>query len=407
MSGLNELLWLTTREGMRPETATAMLNAFGTAEAVYFADPAEYDSLPLSQTLKRSLRDKSLEGVRRILECCDRKGIWIMTYRDGAYPERLQQLKDYPLVLYGLGRRLRFDEELAIGMVGARKCTPYGLAMAGRLGLELARSGAVVVSGLAQGIDGASLRAALKGGGTVVSVLACGVDVVYPRCNRDLYEDVAASGVLLSESPPGTPPDGWRFPIRNRIISGLSVGVVAVEGEEHSGTLTTARRALDQDREVFAVPGPADAPMSAGTNALIARGEAKLVRCAGDILVEYMSRFPHKFRPVQPLSEAAVSQRLEQTQPPAAPENPAAASEEPEPVLPVRPVGEWEGLGDEQREIFRLTQVRPMTADELVGETEIPARRVNTALTLLQAQGYLNELPGRRFTAAVRFEQRE
>ena len=120
-----------------------------------------------------------------------------------------------------------------------------------------------------------------------------------------------------------------------------------------------------------------------------------------------MSRFPHKFRPVQPLSEAAVNQRLEQGQPPAVPENPVAASEEPEPVLPVRPVGEWEGLGDEQREIFRLTQVQPMTADELVGETEIPARRVNTALTLLQAQGYLNELPGRRFTAAVRFEQRE
>ena len=141
----------------------------------------------------------------------------------------------------------------------------------------------------------------------MVSVLAGGVDVPYPPQNRGLYEDVMAAGCVLSENPPGTASEGWRFPIRNRILSGLSVGVVAVEAAEHSGTLITARRALDQNREVFAVPGPADAPMSAGTNGLIARGEAKLTRSAQDILVEFSGRFPHKLRQAPDMQKQGVT----------------------------------------------------------------------------------------------------
>ena len=296
MATLPYLLWLTGREGLRPETAAALLRRFGTAEAVYFADEKEFELLQLPGRLCRSLADKSLAGAEHILADCDRLGIFLVTCQDAAYPERLRQLHDYPLVLYGKGKLPRFDEELAIAMVGSRDCTPYGVNMAGRLGLELARSGALVISGLAQGVDAASLKGALQGGGTVVSVLAGGVDVPYPPQNRGLYEDVMAAGCVLSENPPGTASEGWRFPIRNRILSGLSVGVVAVEAAEHSGTLITARRALDQNREVFAVPGPADAPMSAGTNGLIARGEAKLTRSAQDILVEFSGRFPHKLR---------------------------------------------------------------------------------------------------------------
>lgn len=408
MSALDYLLWLTTREGMRPETGPRLLERFGTAEAVYFADPAEYDLLPLAGSLKRSLRNKDLTGARRILEDCDRLGIYILTCQDAAYPERLHQLYDYPLVLYGRGKPIRFDEELAIGMVGSRKCTSYGLAMAGRLSLGLARAGALVVSGLAQGIDAACLKGALQGGGCVVSVLAGGVDVVYPECNRRLYEDVAAVGAILSENPPGTSPDGWRFPIRNRIISGLSVGVVAVEAAERSGTLSTARRALDQSRDVFAVPGPADAPMSVGTNDLIARGEAKLVRTAQDILVEYAARFPHKIRQAPALLEDERAQRLEAASEPVPAPAPEPKREEPprEADLPLRPQAELEMMGDEQRAIFWLLSEHTLTADELVGRTEIPVRRVNTALTILQAGGYLDELPGRRYKAAVRFNDR-
>ena len=411
MATLPYLLWLSTREGLRPETGAALLRRFGSPEAVYFADGAEYALLELPEKLCRSLEDKSLDGADRILGDCDRLVLQTVTCQDAGYPERLLQLHDFPLVLYVKGKLPRFDEELAVAMVGARKCTPYGVAMAGRLGLELARSGALVVSGLAQGVDAASLRGALRGGGAVVSVLAGGADVVYPPSNRELYEDVAAAGCVLSESPPGTPAEGWRFPVRNRILSGLSVGVAVVEAAEHSGALITARRALDQSRDVFAVPGPVDAPMSAGTNGLIARGEAKLIRSAQDILVEYETRFPHKVRRPPHLTPAETRARLgmEAGAPRPAPRAEETGEERPaeEAGLPLRPRSELEGLGDEQRQIFFLLSERALVPDEIVGRTEIPARRVNTALTLLQAQGYVTELPGRRFAAAVRFPDTE
>ena len=177
--------------------------------------------------------------------------------------------------------------------------------------------------------------------------------------------------------------------------------MAAVEAAEHSGTLITARLALDQNREVFAVPGPADAPMSAGTNGLIARGEAKLIRSAQDILVEYVTRFPHKVRQAPSLSREGAEARLEAAAEPAPEPVPRPAERNP---LPLRPRSELEAMGDEQRAIFALLSGRALVPDEIVGRTEIPARRVNTALTLLQAQGSLNELPGKRFTAAVRFD---
>ncbi len=404
MAALNYLLWLTSRPYLAPDGAARLVEHFGSAEAVYFADPAEYELLRLPAGLREGLMDKSMDAAERILADCDRLGLWLLTCQDAAYPEQLRQLPDYPLVLYGKGKRLRYDEELAIGIVGSRKATPYGLSMAGKLGLELARSGALVVSGVAQGVDAAALRGALKGGGQVTSVLGCGIDVVYPPEHQWLYADVAAAGALISEYPPGTEPKGGHFPVRNRIISGLSLGVAVVEAAERSGALITARRALDQSRDVFAVPGPADAPLSAGTNGLIARGEAKLVRCARDILVEYEGCFPHKLRRPVPLTTAEISSRLEGG--PKAAARTREARPAPEPAgLPLRPRSELEALGEEQRELFQLLSGEALGPDELVARTEIPARRVNTALTLLQASGYLAELPGRRFTAAVRFSE--
>lgn len=407
MAGIQSMLWITTRRGLTHRNQVELLNYFGSAERVYYAQRADFDPLPLNGEAKRSLCDKSLDSVRRILENCDRLGLFLLSCQDGAYPERLLQLADYPLVLYGKGRLFRFDEEVAIAMVGARKCTPYGVKMAGRIGMGLARAGALVVSGLAQGIDAASLKGALQGGGPVVSVLASGVDVIYPACNTWLYQDVAARGAILSENPPGTPPNGWRFPQRNRILSGLCLGVVAVEAADGpSGTLITAHDALDQGRDVFAVPGLADAPMSGGTNRMISQGEARLVRTAGDILSEYRGRFPHKLCRPAPMSAEEADGRLD-----AVPTPPPEPQEEQEkqtgPELPVAPRSELEQMGEEQREIFFLLAEKPLSADDIVGRTEIPARRVNTALTLLQAGGYLKELPGRRFAAAVRFEEQE
>lgn len=406
MAVLNCLLWLTTRPYLGPGMAQALIAHFGSAEAVYFADPAEYDMLRLPRGLKEGLRDKSMDSAERILADCDRLGLWIITHQDAAYPERLQQLKDYPLVLYGKGKQFRFDEEAAIAIVGTRSCTPYGEALAGRIGQELARAGALVVSGIAEGIDACALRGALKSGGRAVSVLGGGIDVIYPAENRWLYQDVAAAGALISEYPPGTRPQGPNFPIRNRIISGLSLGVVVVEAPERSGALITARRALDQGRDVFAVPGPVDAPASAGTNGIISRGEAKLVRTARDILEEYTGNFPHRLRlDVPPSGEGADRRRTAACVPgPALRVKPEAAASA-GPALPLRPQRELETLGDEQRDIFLQLSQRPLVPDQLVELTGVPARRVNAALTVLQAGGYIEELPGRRFCAAVRFEQ--
>lgn len=405
MAALSYLIWLTTRESIRAGMALGLLRHFGTAEAVYRADGAEYDLLSIPPRLRRSLLDKRLDGVERILEQCDRQGISLLTCQDGAYPERLLELDDYPLVLYVKGRLPRVDGEVAIGMVGSRQCTPYGESMAGRISMDLARSGAVVVSGMAEGIDAASLKGALQGGGRVISVLAGGVDVIYPTCNRWLYQDIQAAGAVISENPPGTRPDGWRFPIRNRLISGLSLGVLVVEAaEKRSGSLITAHDALDQGRDVFAVPGPADAPMSGGTNLLISRGEAKLVRSAWDILSEYTGQYPHRLTFPPPLTVEEADARLAPLPSPAEPEKPPQPEEAPK-LVPRMSEGEFERLGEEQREIFLLLEEHELTADEIVGRTDIPARRVNTALTILQTQGYLKELPGRRFTAAVRFDQ--
>ena len=404
MAAISYLIWLTTRDGIRADTAAGLLRHFGTAEAVYYADPKEYEQLSLPARLYRTLLDKKLDGAERILETCDRQGISLLTCMDAAYPERLLQLNDYPLILYVKGTLPRVDGEVAIGMVGSRKCTPYGQTMAGRIAMDLARSGAVVVSGMAEGIDAASLKGALQGGGRVISVLAGGVDVIYPACNRWLYEDIQTSGALISENPPGTRPEGWRFPIRNRIISGLSLGVLVVEAPERSGALITAHDALDQGRDVFAVPGPADAPMSGGTNQLISHGEAKLIRSGWDILSEYTGQYPQKltFPPLLTVEEAETRlapQPDRRETPPPPPEQPE------EEALPGISSDELARLGDEHREILLLLDGYKLTADDIVGRTDIPARRVNTALTILQAQGYLKELPGRRYTAAVRFDQ--
>jgi DNA processing protein len=428
MAGLNYLLWLATRKYLPPQRGAELLGYFGTAEAAYFAGEPEYRPLRIPQGLRQSLLDKSMDGVQTILERCDQLGVRILTCMDAGYPDRLLQLRDYPLVLYVLGRDFRFDEELTIAMVGARKCTRYGMDMAGRIGLELARSGALVISGIAQGIDSAAVRGALRGGGRAVSVLGCGVDVHYPPSSEDLYRELAVTGALISEYPPGTPVVGAHFPVRNRIISGLSVGVTAVEAAAgRSGTLITALLALDQGRDLFAVPGPANAPMSAGTNRLISRGEARLVQNARDILEEYRDRYPGRLRDLPLLPEWEARRCLaggslpEEIRPPqgdktqAPPQSsphkpgpePAPASppeQREEEQLPVLEAKRWRAMADQEREILTVLARESLTADELLERLDMNARQVNTSLTVLHSQGILRELPGRRFQSAVRLK---
>lgn len=410
MSNLKHWIWLTQRKGLAGQIGKRVLEHFGTPEQVYAADRGAYETMGgLSSGAIRSLLDKSMDSADRILGDCDRLGIRLMTLQDSTYPERLKAIHQPPMVLYWKGKQIAFDEEVGIAMVGAREATPYGMDVAARLSAELTRRGALVISGMAQGIDASSVRGALSVGGPVVSVIAGGLDRVYPWYHKDLYEDVAAVGAIFSEYPPGTEHKGSHFPIRNRILSGLSVGVIAVESARSSGTLLTVGHALDQNREVFAVPGPIDAPMSEGTNRLIQIGSAKLILDAEDVLCEFMQRFPAKLRRTDPISPEIAEQRLEGVA--AAPEEkltaPSQEKKEPktqENVEYLRWVDCKDKLTDDQRDLLLAMDGGIAQADDLVERTQIPARRVLSALTLLHVQGYVSEEFGKRFRAAVKLK---
>lgn len=398
---LQDWIWLTTRKALGPRGVLRVLEYFGTPERAFYAEPEQYDQIPeLPAAARASLREKGMDEADRILGECDRLGLRVMTLQDGDYPGRLREISAPPAVLYIRGRVFRFDEEAAIGVVGSREPSPYGERVA------------------AQGIDSTALKGALKGGGPVVSVLAGGVDVPYPSQNRFLYEDVAAAGALISEYPPGTRHKAEHFPVRNRLISGLSLGVVAVECARFSGTMKTIEHAMDQDRDIFAVPGNIDAPRSEGPNWLLRQG-ARPVTCAQDILEEYWLRFPQKLARSAPLPPEAAQQRLEQLRSRKGPEEtgpeeereeaPASASprEDGASDLERVPQGEQRSrFTDDQLTLLRAMAGRrkPSTADELVEETQIPARRVLSALTMLQVDGAVREHPGKRFSPLVELE---
>jgi DNA processing protein len=241
-------------------------------------------------------------------------------------------------------------------------------------------------------------------------VLGGGLDVIYPRFHKDLYEDVAAAGTLISEYPPGTEAKGDHFPVRNRIISGLSVGVIVVESPRFGGGLLTANHALEQDRELFAVPGPADGVNSEGTNRLIQEGCAKLIMNAGDVIDEFVDRFPDRFGRARPMTDEAREQRMgrfpekipidkKKTAPPAEKE-----VDNPERMAYI----DWKDyknkMTDDQRDVLLALEQGPLVADDLVERAQLPARRVLAALTILQIQGMAVEESGKRFRATVRLK---
>ena len=296
MSALKYWLWLTELRGLRNQTRLALLRHFGSPEDIFYADEGEILlTVGITRDQASLLKDHSLDGADQILAECQRLGYQILTLHDAAYPGRLENIYDPPCVLYVRGQMPAFDEECAVAVVGTRDCTPYGVSVAEKFGYGLAAGGALVVSGLARGIDSAALRGALRAGGRTAAVLGNGLDVVYPKENRYLYEDVAAAGALISEYPPGTEPSRGHFPVRNRILSGLCAATLVVEAPERSGALITANTALEQGRDVYAVPGPIDAPASRGCNQFIREGGV-LVTEPWDILEEYVGRFPDKLR---------------------------------------------------------------------------------------------------------------
>ncbi len=389
MSGLKYWIWLAELPGLRSQTRLALLEYFGDPENIYCADAGE---ILLVENMTREqaavLENKSLSNAEKILGECRRLRLRVLTQQDADYPDRLRNIYDPPCVLYVRGHMPAFDEEVAVAVVGTRDATPYGVQCADKISGQLAAGGAVVVSGLARGIDTMAIRSALRSGGVTVGVLGGGIDVIYPPENRYLYEDVAASGALISEYPPGTEAKGKHFPARNRIIAGLSAATLVVEAPEGSGALITADRAIEQSRDLYAVPGPIDAKESVGCNRLIRQG-AGLVTCGWDILQDYQARFPGKLRCKEGRPQPAEYQK-------------------PEPAEPVRKLPrtldvhkEGAALSDDQLLILRALTDDPVLVDDLIDLVQIPARRVLSALTLLEMDEYVLQHPGKRYVRNV------
>jgi DNA processing protein len=283
---LVDTLRLCMIPGVGPKTRKSLLEQFGTARAVLAAAPSALREVQgVGPKLTRQIVDADGHiDAEAEIALCREHGIDILTENDTAYPRALREIHDPPGVLFFRGA-FQPNDALAVGIVGTRHATQYGLRQAERLAGSLARAGFTIVSGLARGIDAAAHRAAMDAGGRTIAVLASGVMNVYPPEHAQLAEEVAQHGAVVSESPPHAQPLAGTFPQRNRIISGLSLGVIVVEAAERSGALITARHAMEQGRDVFAVPGNVDSRASRGCHQLIRDG-ARLIESADDVLEE-------------------------------------------------------------------------------------------------------------------------
>jgi len=287
-----QLRFLLSIEGIGPVKIRNLLSAFHSIDNIFeagFTDLSNVEGIGASLSKKITDSKRSLLSTIKKYEkefsALEARGIKAVNFSDETYPDLLKRIYDPPMIIYTKGEFAEKDN-FPIAIVGTREPTSYGKVQAEKFSSALAAQGITISSGLARGIDSAAHQAALKSGGRTIAILGCGIDVVYPPENKKLYEEIPQNGVLISEFPLGTKPDAQNFPSRNRIISGLSLGILVIESGAHGGALQTAAFALDQGREVFAIPGNLGIKQAEGTNTLIQKGEAKLVHSPEDILVE-------------------------------------------------------------------------------------------------------------------------
>jgi DNA processing protein len=353
--------WLALRlvRGVGNVTYRELLERFGTPQAIFAASPADLTAAGAHAEVARAIATfDQWQAVETELKKIARAGVRLVTRADQEYPVNLTHLHDPPPFLYVRGSFVP-EDRIAIAIVGSRSASPYGKGVARDLARGLAEKGVAIVSGLARGIDAEAHRAALAAGGRTVAVLGSGLDIIYPSEHKSLAAEIPAHGAVVSEFSLGSKPDAVHFPYRNRVISGLTLGTVVVEAAENSGSLITARCALEQNREVFAVPGPITTSRSRGSHRLIKDG-AKLVEGIDDILHEIAPALA----PPHPT-------------PPAAP----AVSLEPHEAL-----------------LVRLFDGEPLHVDTLIARSGLSAARVLEVLLGMELKGVVTQLPGTHFT---------
>lgn len=351
--------WLRlSRIELPPRTAGALVDRFGSPEAIFDAPLAELKRVEgVTDKRAEQIASPPPAAIERDLKLVEEMGVSVVPITSPDYPANLRNIYDPPVVLYIRGSLAEADK-LSVAIVGSRRAGHYGLAVAHRIASELARRGLSIISGGARGIDTAAHKGALEAGGRTVAVLGCGVDVNYPAENKKLFGAVAERGAVISEFPFGSAPEPWRFPPRNRLISGMALGVVVCQSPEASGALITAGYAAEQGKDVFAVPGNVDDERNRGCHALIKDG-ARLVESASDIL-----------------SELGLD---------------SAEDESPQLSLPI------ESLSDTERAVASLLSLDPVQMDDIIAACELPAPMVAGTLTILEMKGVVKRLPGNAY----------
>ena len=384
-------LWFHLLTGLTVSQKRALLEYFHDPEQLYRATESAYrTAVQLPEEGYTALSDKELKNARALAAECSQKRIGIVTIGDSGYPARLRQIPDAPLVLYYRGRLPNWEAYPAIGIVGTRKASGYGLQIAEKMGAQIAACGGMVVSGAADGIDSAAMKQALLQGGPVVGVLGFGADVVYPASSRKLFAQLEEKGCLISEYPPGTPGYKWNFPQRNRLISGISHGVLVVEAPERSGALITARHAMEQGREVFVVPGNINSDTSAGSNNLLREG-ATAVFEGYDILREYASRFPGQIRKAEPKEIPHIPEKVEDT-----PTKPAKKPIDNREVTQYSVLNSGAGtLTEEEKTLLSHLTPKIEGVDEVIARSGMETAKALSILTKLSLKGMVKHHPGK------------
>ncbi len=433
------IYWLWLSLACRPGSAlpSTLLKFFGSPKKIYTATEEDFAQLDIPfYGHEKELCDKSLDRAKDILAWCKKEKVGIATPEDYFYPDAFRTLPNKPMVLYYLGNFCDFDNRFTVGIVGTRHPSKYGLHAAKRISYDLARSGAVIVSGLALGIDAAAHRAALYHESFTVGIIGCGIDKVYPKENAPLYEEMIRNGLVMTEYPPGTAPMGKNFPVRNRLIAALSDAVCVIEGSEQSGSLITAEDALKQGKALYAVPGSIFARESAGSNFLLRVG-AKPCLSAYDLVEDFRSRYPSLEGAVALFKGTEVKVGKKEKKKSVDLKKkirsyvfPGSARAEDEKALPdeyefiliddsakneesVDPENGKEreaaqmpclpGLSPEERSVYSALGYEPVNADSLVTE-ELSVSVLLRILTKLEMKGLVQKVPGGKYVLTDRAE---
>lgn len=407
-------IWLSEALGAANPLSQQILEAFdNSVTGIYEADESEIAGIHgIKPQLVRRLTDKDLTEARSIYAYCLNEGVGILTPDSELYPSRLKRIQDMPILLYYKGTLRSIDGELCIAVVGTRNMTEYGMQSAYSFSYDFAKAGAVVVSGMARGVDGVSHRAAIDAGGYTVAVLGCGIDRVYPPEHSELMKSIIKNGLIVTEYKPFSSPSSYNFPRRNRIISGMSQATLVIEAPKASGSLITANIAMEQGRDVYAIPGKVGEYSSTGTNELIKAG-AEIATSAIDVLLRYRGLYSEKinygtnaaFMKEKKEAISKLRDRIKREQEKSAEEAAAhgiteavEAPAEPETAEQCgadTPPPDYSGLSENQRKIVEvLYGTGGLTADEISAKAGISTREVLIEVTMLEISDMITALPG-------------